>query len=272
MKSDKQGFTLIELLVVIAIIAILAAILFPVFAQEKQIGLAVLQYVEDYDETYPLAQQANWNNNWIAQIQPYVKSNNVFICPDDSSTAMTGDVAGEGIGVSYASNSIAYQTAADGWWPPENCGIFASTWGGMIYLGANGNQPQPMTLGKVTYPSNTIMVAEKHNDQVVAFNPNGGGNSSWAGYGAVIDGYSFQDTGDYSSCSDLPNGTIAANVAYPHGPNGCVSATHTGLSNFLFADGHAKSMYPYKTNPNPGADIDSNDGLSEDNLWDASRV
>jgi len=62
---SRSGFTLIELLVVIAIIAILAAILFPVFAQarekarqascesnEKQIGLAITQYVQDYDETY----------------------------------------------------------------------------------------------------------------------------------------------------------------------------------------------------------------------------
>ena len=62
----RRGFTLIELLVVIAIIAILAAILFPVFAQarekarqatcasnEKQIGLAILMYVGDYDETFP---------------------------------------------------------------------------------------------------------------------------------------------------------------------------------------------------------------------------
>jgi prepilin-type N-terminal cleavage/methylation domain-containing protein/prepilin-type processing-associated H-X9-DG protein len=68
--STRKGFTLIELLVVIAIIAILAAILFPVFAQarekaraitcvsnEKEIGLAVLMYVQDYDETYPLAQR-----------------------------------------------------------------------------------------------------------------------------------------------------------------------------------------------------------------------
>jgi prepilin-type N-terminal cleavage/methylation domain-containing protein len=71
-RNTKLGFTLIELLVVIAIIAILAAILFPVFAKvrekarqttctsnEKQIGLGILQYVQDYDETYPLARFKN---------------------------------------------------------------------------------------------------------------------------------------------------------------------------------------------------------------------
>src|SRR5436305_5829833 len=68
MRKQNRAFTLIELLVVIAIIAILAAILFPVFAQArekarsisclsntKQLGLAVMMYVQDYDETFPLA-------------------------------------------------------------------------------------------------------------------------------------------------------------------------------------------------------------------------
>src|SRR5262249_38734327 len=67
MRNKKSAFTLIELLVVIAIIAILAAILFPVFAQarekarsisclsnNKQVSLGVLMYVQDYDETYPI--------------------------------------------------------------------------------------------------------------------------------------------------------------------------------------------------------------------------
>ena len=86
----KHGFTLIELLVVIAIIAILAAILFPVFAQarekarqitcvsnQKQMGLALLQYVQDNDEYLPMAQYldaANVNHDWAAVIQPYVKN------------------------------------------------------------------------------------------------------------------------------------------------------------------------------------------------------
>ncbi|HEV2472758.1 MAG TPA: prepilin-type N-terminal cleavage/methylation domain-containing protein, partial [Chthonomonadales bacterium] len=69
----RRGFTLIELLVVIAIIAILAAILFPVFAQarekaraisclsnEKELGLSVLMYVQDYDENFPSGLQNAW--------------------------------------------------------------------------------------------------------------------------------------------------------------------------------------------------------------------
>lgn len=94
----KRGFTLIELLVVIAIIAILAAILFPVFARArenarrtscssnlKQIGLGILQYVQDYDETMPgHNMQGVQKQVWQDTIQPYVKSDQLFVCPSDS--------------------------------------------------------------------------------------------------------------------------------------------------------------------------------------------
>jgi prepilin-type N-terminal cleavage/methylation domain-containing protein len=98
-KSKNSGFTLIELLVVIAIIAILAAILFPVFAKvrekarqtsclsnEKQLGLAIVQYVEDYDEQFPNGFSNQTNSpgvGWATQVYPYVKSVGVYKCPDD---------------------------------------------------------------------------------------------------------------------------------------------------------------------------------------------
>ncbi|MBW3637106.1 MAG: DUF1559 domain-containing protein, partial [Armatimonadetes bacterium] len=95
----SQGFTLIELLVVIAIIAILAAILFPVFGRArgnarrssclsntKQVGLAALQYIQDYDETLPLniGDVDNFANpgvapNWLSGIFPYMKSYQILI-------------------------------------------------------------------------------------------------------------------------------------------------------------------------------------------------
>ncbi|MCW3062020.1 MAG: prepilin-type N-terminal cleavage/methylation domain [Capsulimonas sp.] len=101
-SNVDQGFTLIELLVVIAIIAILAAILFPVFAKArekarqitcisnlKQIGLGVMQYVQDSDENYPLTRNntatvstggTTWGL-WKVNIYPYIKSTQVFSCP-----------------------------------------------------------------------------------------------------------------------------------------------------------------------------------------------
>src|SRR3978361_1951717 len=95
----RMGFTLIELLVVIAIIAILAAILFPVFAKvrekarqtaclsnEKQLGMALMQYTQDNDEFYPFGNNIPWGGGagWAGVVYPYVKSEKVYLCPDDA--------------------------------------------------------------------------------------------------------------------------------------------------------------------------------------------
>ena len=99
-RSLNTGFTLIELLVVIAIIAILAAILFPVFAQArakarqttclsnmKQVGLGYLMYVQDNDETGPLSINLYGNEEFYviaAELQPYIKNFGIFKCPDST--------------------------------------------------------------------------------------------------------------------------------------------------------------------------------------------
>lgn len=101
-----QGFTLIELLVVIAIIAILASILFPVFARArenarrsscqsnlKQIGLGILQYSQDFDEHFPLAWEGQWNVATVTvvnEINPYVKSSQIWRCPSQASSSAGG--------------------------------------------------------------------------------------------------------------------------------------------------------------------------------------
>ena len=112
----RKGFTLIELLVVIAIIAILAAILFPVFAEArekarvatcvsnvKQFGLSILMYVQDYDESMPIGYKASYlvgpltsqisgapERGVQAQIAPYVKNHGVFHCPNDGGFELNG--------------------------------------------------------------------------------------------------------------------------------------------------------------------------------------
>jgi len=152
MNRNRTGFTLIELLVVIAIIAILAAILFPVFAQAreqarktsclsnvKQLALAVSMYTQDYDESFPLlVEPANnssdttsfghplgWNQyTWQNLVQPYTKNWQAFICPDsglqksDPSTSYDpfGNYAMLGESTALSSGSGPLPNYLTDWW------------------------------------------------------------------------------------------------------------------------------------------------------------
>ena len=133
---NRRAFTLIELLVVIAIIAILAAILFPVFARArekarqasclsnmKQLGLSMMMYVQDYDEflpkiragncTLPGGRRPNPANNgrvcnyWIESIQPYVKNSNLFQCPSGSSRGYQASWNDPPLAHGYAMNAYS---------------------------------------------------------------------------------------------------------------------------------------------------------------------
>lgn len=272
-KQKFQAFTLIELLVVIAIIAILAAILFPVFAQvrekarqtscasnEKQLGVAVLQYVQDYDEAWPMA--IDWGNGWTPDqtwmgiIQPYVKTFAIYGCPTDGEAFIkTPTKANWGNnGVSYAAN--AYTAGTD---PvtlldvPRGPFFFKASWVNLT----------PTVDAKINFPTETIMVAEKFaadTDRAGwTFNclTAGWTVGVFTGPGIVGDPYQL-----------IPNGSTNPATPYPNGPNGAVSAHHHGRANFLFCDGHVKSMLPIETNPNRP---NTNDWQTK-NMWDAMRT
>ncbi len=139
MKTKRFGFTLIELLVVIAIIALLAAILFPVFARArenarksacmnnlKNLSLAFIQYTQDYDETLPTqihnTTGANVEGGWMfytvfgtstsnakfdstrGAIYPYIKNTQIYICPSDTKGREAGD--------SYAANECIFNSGS----------------------------------------------------------------------------------------------------------------------------------------------------------------
>jgi prepilin-type N-terminal cleavage/methylation domain-containing protein/prepilin-type processing-associated H-X9-DG protein len=263
--EKRYGFTLIELLVVIAIIAILAAILFPVFASarerartttclsnEKQIALAVIMYVGDYDETFPYADAYPEHNSvtqgtdtsWRQNVQPYLKSNGVFQCPSNPANLGTTVFPGPGNGVPPASYTGPVESYLSSDELPVSYGVnspefnyFPSVYDHQVTAGggipkdvapflnwSNGtttpfawtSSPSPnMVLAGIGSPSQLIMVAE-------TTDPYAQGDIDWDGAAA---------------CSQQPP-TKASQCFIAPAP----FAGHQGRANFAFCDGHVKSM------------------------------
>jgi prepilin-type N-terminal cleavage/methylation domain-containing protein/prepilin-type processing-associated H-X9-DG protein len=133
MKRSQAGFTLIELLVVIAIIAILAAILFPVFARArekarqtscmsnlKQLGLAVIMYTQDYDETYSMSIYLAGTQAYSMYHvhMPYMKNTQIFQCPSEQNAITAAQIIALGIplapGFTGCSYNFNYAVFEDG--------------------------------------------------------------------------------------------------------------------------------------------------------------
>jgi len=223
MKS--KGFTLIELLVVIAIIAILAAILFPVFAKvrekarqtaclsnQKQIGLALMQYVQDNDEVFPCTKTFPWTPGgqpqgigWAGELYPYVKSRAVFKCPDNSSSS--ADFV-----VSYAMN-----------W-----GMFPA-----------------MTLSKLNAPANTVYLFEI--DDRLPYNSGPDTTAEVrSGCGSGFANNLTADQAKYATGRLLNPGALAGD---PSLGNPQMEGRHNGGANYILADGHAKWFRPSQVSP-----------------------
>jgi len=231
----RKGFTLIELLVVIAIIAILAAILFPVFAKArekarqvscasnlKQLGLATLQYVQDNDETWPVAQYGLPNGDtqyWFGAgngatfdlskglLQPYMKSTQVQKCASWTGKPKYGNGNGYGYNWCFIGSHLINDdgsSVADAYdnWP---------------------NLPPPATDSALAHPASTVAFAD-------------------AGY---YDGTQMVETVYIDPPSQWYNGnptvhfrhvdsTFAVNASTG-------AATYRGLANMMFCDGHVKA-------------------------------
>lgn len=289
--KKRQGFTLIELLVVIAIIAILAAILFPVFAKVrakarattcvsnlKQIGLAIIQYTNDYDERYPFGQELAYTGSpfgggdqgWATNVQPYVKSLGIFFCPDDS-TSGTAHWAG-GTQISYAINSASLNLTNGN--PNVLKGIagWESSWfvnsaGPCNGVNRCGSDKGALSQGAVPRPAESIMVGERHSDRDANWST-GIGSLFLGGNTTANGGPAGDDVGAGWMGNSYPSGRNNNNDA-AHGVNkfGSVTARHTDLANFLFCDGHVKALTPLKTNPDPV----SGSPAGTNNMWWADR-
>jgi prepilin-type N-terminal cleavage/methylation domain-containing protein/prepilin-type processing-associated H-X9-DG protein len=217
-KALLRGFTLIELLVVIAIIAILAAILFPVFAQAreaarkascqsnlKQMVTGCMMYSQDYDEVtvtsyleykLPGNVEPGYWAGWSDLIQPYLKNYQVLRCPSASGAAPVSTQSDAAWWMSYAIN---YRTGGD-------------------YGGWNGWFTAPAKLSALAFPASTIYLMDA--------SPACNDNCRFADNGAWPEAWTYPPSQQQKDWGDA---------------NG-YAARHQGGANYAFMDGHVKYM------------------------------
>ena len=249
-KTSSQAFTLIELLVVIAIIAILAAILFPVFAKvrekaraisclsnAKQLSLACVQYEQDYDEkSADGADPTGLGSGWAGQIYPYVKSTAVFICPDDSSGELKN---GHPSSFGYNRNSVHYNgqgTAANPLQDGTSLSEFTAPAKTVLLFEVVHSGYYDITIG------NQLLPGHSNGDDTF-----GGGSVAGCGLGSQYDlvGYnsSFGGNNDGSHIQ-YATGYLRGSTGAANGNFNSPLGRHTDGSNFVMADGHAKWFRP----------------------------
>ena len=237
-KLKSFGFTLIELLVVIAIIALLAAILFPVFARArenarkstcasnlKQIGLAVIQYAQDYDEiqvpAYSFSNTAASSNFsfWPGLLQPYAKSQQIFVCPDSKEVIdwVQGGLSYTqyGMNVSYASLPDTRYKSPSSAYAGQFVGSFANVAVNVASIASTGTTV--LVLDGHTWPGTNrrpyfqLSVDKTMVTQLIPV------NGAWP---------------DQQSFTELWDATDGAGII----------ARHLDTSNVLYCDGHVKAQ------------------------------
>ena len=240
----RRAFTLIELLVVIAIIAILAAILFPVFqnvrenarrtsclSNEKQIGLALIQYTQDNDEKYVL-NAADISTGqcpdegracWAYVLQSFIKSRGVYHCPNAPET--TDNPANDNYTAPYT-NTGGYTN-------------YAINAGDPTFQRDHPDQPPILGIGGASLaqlgsPASTIAIAEQG-----AWNAGNGINT----YGGSCNGLLMKVKGT-GFCDTADGGLYPDNILQDPTVDKTGTRRHVSGANYAFADGHAKFVRP----------------------------
>jgi len=271
MNSMKPGrgrsaFTLIELLVVIGIIAVIAAILFPVFAgirergrqtqclsNERQLGMAILQYASDNSETLFVAGEYARGLGWAGKCYPYVKSVGVFRCPNDPTTDVPAGAAFSVNG--QAMSAVSY-------------GFNSNLAGEQVPALANVHPIPSVALRQVTAPAATVLLFEVSGNVVALTDPRGEDQSAYGNtvQGAAQGGAAGVTTSDYTfpiGHSTNPSGL----VLYATGNMGGMllnGATKKGVplagargsdtrhgdgANYAACDGHVAWLRPGQVSP-----------------------
>jgi prepilin-type N-terminal cleavage/methylation domain-containing protein/prepilin-type processing-associated H-X9-DG protein len=276
--SHRQpcGFTLIELLVVIAIIAILASILFPVFAQakakakqisclsnEKQLAIADMQYLNDYDDREPMVDYFVYAPqkeliNWTIELQPYVKNWGIFRCPTDASPQVTKFTRFQMDTITFsdpafiAAVNTSFAMNADYMNPEPYCEKSTRTsYNDPASQAGDAQQGIPATESQIEQTAATVFATDAKplfydpstawmyrywtdspatwNAPVACSNWNWGDTSGWDQPGTA----DVDAPGSYGVSGDEPGNTNTDRVSIRHGG-----------TNVLFCDGHAKWMTP----------------------------
>lgn len=235
LAGTRRAFTLIELLVVIAIIALLAAILFPVFSRArenarrssclnnlKQLSLGLLQYTQDYDETFPKGTAtggcSDRGGGWAGGVYPYIRNVQVYACPSDASgVASVNEVAR----LSYSFNN-SIPRPANGYSGSGNTSEFTSPSKTVLLLEIAQSRFNPAT--DLTTPRSSTLNGLAYFQHKF---PNCDGVTSNGRY----------QTGLYNG---LNAGAAAGHFLAPR---------HFDAANYAFADGHVKYMLKDSVSP-----------------------
>jgi len=255
-RSTRKGFTLIELLVVIAIIAILAAILFPVFAKARekarqtscesnmrQLSLGFAQYVQDFDERFPsgVVGGSADASGWADQIYSEIKSTGVYKCPDDATAAVVVGASNQ-VPISYALNSNVSGSAS--------LAQFVATTSTVLLFEVSGSTGDPTNMLNSANALNIAGFVGNGTPETATSAQEDGANYDT---GALTNGLDSNAITQDNTAIETPlyeTGYLGG-LGYPAGtaPSNFDSANaggglHSGGANYAYIDSHVKWALP----------------------------